>query len=152
RASRHLRQLHRRGAAAIAERDRGCRRRPRSRPCRALAGAERHVAYRRRLRDRAAQRRLPRRLETATDQARRGGVMVVRIAPTTSSRAKRSNPGQRVRFLDCFVATLLAMTMLLLMGVSPARADWKADWDAAVAGAKKEGALVLSVPAGRAWR
>jgi len=69
----------------------------------------------------------------------------------SSLRAKRSNPEQRVRFLDCFVAALLAMTFLLL-GAENARADWKADWDATVAAAKKEGALVLSVPSGRAWR
>jgi iron(III) transport system substrate-binding protein len=43
------------------------------------------------------------------------------------------------------------MTTLLFV-TNPARADWKADWDATVAAANKEGALVLSVPSGRAWR
>jgi iron(III) transport system substrate-binding protein len=56
-----------------------------------------------------------------------------------------------VRLLDCFVAALLAMTVLLSVA-RPARADWKADWDTTIAAAKKEGALVLSVPSGRAWR
>jgi ABC-type Fe3+ transport system substrate-binding protein len=71
---------------------------------------------------------------------------------STSLRAKRSNPGLCARFLDCFVATLLAMTTLFVISATPARADWKADWDSTVAAAKKEGSLILSVPSGRAWR
>ena len=68
----------------------------------------------------------------------------------SSLRAQRSNPGQRVRLLDCFAA--LAMTLTFLFVPLTARADWKTDWDSTVAAAKKEGALVLSVPSGRAWR
>ena len=70
----------------------------------------------------------------------------------SSLRAKRSNPGRQVRLLDCFVALLLAMTTVFVISATPARADWKADWDSTVAAAKKEGSLVLSVPSGRAWR
>src|ERR1700761_6495468 len=69
----------------------------------------------------------------------------------SSLRAKRSNPAQPARLLDCFVALLLAMTIGLLFA-SPAHADWKADWDATIAAANQEGALVMSVPSGRAWR
>src|SRR3974390_876171 len=54
------------------------------------------------------------------------------------------------KLLGCFAA--VAMTLTVLMQSPPARADWKADWDATVAAANKEGALVLSVPSGRAWR
>jgi len=78
---------------------------------------------------------------------------MVRTALSISSlRAKRSNPGRHVRLLDCFVAALLAMTTVFTFSATPARADWKADWDTTVSAAKKEGALVLSVPSGRAWR
>jgi iron(III) transport system substrate-binding protein len=44
------------------------------------------------------------------------------------------------------------MTVLFLGAATPARADWKADWNATIAAANREGALVLSVPSGRAWR
>ncbi len=54
------------------------------------------------------------------------------------------------KVLGCFAA--LAMTLIILSAATPAHADWKTDWDATVAAAKKEGALVLSVPSGRAWR
>jgi ABC-type Fe3+ transport system substrate-binding protein len=44
------------------------------------------------------------------------------------------------------------MTLAIILVPLTARADWKADWDATIAAASKEGALVLSVPSGRAWR
>jgi hypothetical protein len=75
-------------------------------------------------------------------------------SPSLRGRAcrGRSNRERSARPLDCFVAALLAVTILFAVGAPPARADWKADWDATVAAANQEGALVLSVPSGRAWR
>lgn len=64
--------------------------------------------------------------------------------------AKRSRRSGTNKILNCFAA--LAVTTVLLLASAPARADWKADWDATVAAANKEGALVMSVPSGRAWR
>jgi iron(III) transport system substrate-binding protein len=49
-------------------------------------------------------------------------------------------------------ATFVAMCATTICVSTPARADWKSDWDSTIAAAKKEGSLVLSVPAGRAWR
>jgi ABC-type glycerol-3-phosphate transport system substrate-binding protein len=51
------------------------------------------------------------------------------------------------------IVSFVAAALLLIVALpSSARADWKADWDATVAAANKEGALVMSVPSGRAWR
>jgi ABC-type Fe3+ transport system substrate-binding protein len=50
------------------------------------------------------------------------------------------------------LATFAAVCAVTICLSAPARADWKADWDTTIAAAKKEGALVLSVPSGRAWR
>jgi iron(III) transport system substrate-binding protein len=50
---------------------------------------------------------------------------------------------------------IIFATLLLTLSAALSHAqstDWKADWDATVAAANKEGALVMSVPSGRAWR
>ena len=46
-----------------------------------------------------------------------------------------------------------ALAAFLLAFASPAVAqDWRADWNATIAAAKKEGALTISAPSGREWR
>lgn len=51
-----------------------------------------------------------------------------------------------------------AIALLSVLAVAPAGAqqrppaDWKQQWDAAVAGAKKERELIISAPSGRVWR
>lgn len=50
-----------------------------------------------------------------------------------------------VRSLIVLAAAFIALPL-------PAHADWKSDWDATVAAASKEGAIIMSVPSGRAWR
>ncbi|HEY3919731.1 MAG TPA: extracellular solute-binding protein [Stellaceae bacterium] len=46
----------------------------------------------------------------------------------------------------------MLLATVLLTPVFAQAADWKTEWEATVAAANKEGALVLSVPSGRAWR
>src|SRR5215475_13622050 len=90
--------------------------------------------------------------------------MIVRLSPSLPSPSReegqgevekisppprRRRVGKGVRFAPVLLASILLFALSLF---SPAYADWKADWDATIAAAKKEGALVLSVPSGRAWR
>lgn len=56
-----------------------------------------------------------------------------------------------MRFIRFVFAVLVAVVFSGLMAM-PANADWKQDWDQAVAAAKKEGALVMSIPSGSVWR
>jgi iron(III) transport system substrate-binding protein len=46
----------------------------------------------------------------------------------------------------------LIVAIALLVAAPAFGQDWKADWDKTVVAAKKEGALVLSVPSGNIWR
>src|SRR3954468_747372 len=57
--------------------------------------------------------------------------------------------GSRMHLLRTAFAALAAC----LLGALPASAqDWRADWDATLAAAKKEAALSISAPSGREWR
>jgi ABC-type Fe3+ transport system substrate-binding protein len=60
---------------------------------------------------------------------------------------------RQVLYAAARAAALFYATAFLLAAPAAAQGgDWRKDWDATVAGAKKEGALTISSPSGREWR
>jgi hypothetical protein len=55
---------------------------------------------------------------------RKQGELKLTPTPTPSLRAKRSNPGATSEELDCFVASLLAMTLVAMLHPPPSYPAW----------------------------